>query len=138
MDVSTRTVLAVLAIAGALAFALFQRAQSAALSGPPPEGARYRVGGGGGAGTLELKVPLREGTFTFAPQVAASDRELVLEAVASSRPEARRLVAMVDGLVDVSVGSAGSGAAGRTMIGGARYPVTLDLGAAWERGRSAP
>jgi hypothetical protein len=134
MEVSPRTVLAVLAIAGALAFALSQRAQTAALDGPAPDGARYRVAGGGGAGTLELKAGLRDGTFTFAPEVSPADRALVLKAVASSRPEARRLVAMVDGLVDLSIGSAGDGAAGRTVIGGARYPVILDLAGAWQRG----
>ncbi len=134
MDVTPRTVIAVLAIAGAVVFALSQRAQTAALNGAPPGGARYRVGSGGGNGTLELKGGLRDGSFTFAPQVVPADRELILGAVASSRPEARRLVGLVDGLVDISVGSAGDGVAGKTMTGGTRFPMILDLAATWQRG----
>lgn len=134
MEVTPRTVIAVLAIAGAVVFTLSQRAQTAALNGAPPEGARYRVGSGGGNGTLELKTGVRDGGFTFAPQVFPADRELILKAVASSRPEARRLVGLVDGLVNISVGSAGNGAAGKTMTGGTRYLVILDLAATWQRG----
>jgi hypothetical protein len=51
----------------------------------------------------------------------------VLAAIAAARPEARRLIDLVDGLVDVHVGAAGPGAAGVTHVGGPRYEVTLDL-----------
>ena len=132
MDVSPRTVAAVIVIAGAAMFGVFDRAQTAAPRGPAPNGARYRLHGGGD-GTIELNAKIRAATFTIAPGTAPSDRELVLEAVASSRPEARRLIELVDGLVDVSVGDAGSGAAGKTMIGGARYPMILNVRAAWQR-----
>lgn len=131
---SPRSAVAVLVIVGAVVFGLFQRAQSAALGGAPPDGARYRLDGGGGTGTLELTSELRDGTFTFSPQVVPADRELILAAVASSRPQARRLVGLIDGLVDISVGAAGAGAAGRTMIGGHRYPMILDLAGTWRRG----
>ena len=65
----------------------------------------------------------------FAPTVAASDQQAVRDAVAAARPEARRLVELVAGLVTVSVGSPGRGVAGlmRTAPGGA-YSVMLDLG----------
>ena len=133
MDVSPRTAAAVIVIAGAAIFGVFDRAQTAAPRGPAPEGARYRLHGGG-KGTIELSDQIRAATVTFAPGTAPSDRALVLSAVASSRPEARRLIGLIDGLVDISVGSPGEGAAGRTMIGGPRYPMVLDLAGAWQRG----
>ena len=135
MDLSPRNVVALLILGGVLVFAVSQRAQNAALAGPPPDGARYRVdGGSGGAGTIELGRELRDATFTFAPQTLASDRELILAAVATSRPEARKLVEIVDGLVDISVGDPGGGNAGLTMIGGTRYPVTLNMAGTWQSG----
>jgi hypothetical protein len=59
--------------------------------------------------------------------VAPADRAAVLAAVGSARPAARRLIDLVDGLVDVHVGPAGPGAAGVTRISGPRFDVTLDL-----------
>ena len=84
MDVSPRTAIAVLVIVGAIGLGTFERAQSAALGGPAPDGARYRISGGGGSGTVELKSELRDATFTFAPEVRPADRELILASVAGA------------------------------------------------------
>jgi hypothetical protein len=75
-----------------------------------------------------LPAATRAATFRFAPGTAPADRAAVLDAVARARPEARRLVGLVDGLVDVRIGATGQpGAIGLTQPG-PRYAVTLDLG----------
>jgi hypothetical protein len=76
----------------------------------------------------------RAATFTFASSVAPYDRQVVLDAVAGARPDARRLVAAVDGLVDLSVAPAGDGAVGTTQRIGTRFEVVLNLGAAARAG----
>ena len=71
----------------------------------------------------------RAATFRFAPGTADADRAAFLAAVADARPPARRLIGLVDGLVDVHVGPTGRpGALGLTESGGPRYDVTVDLG----------
>jgi hypothetical protein len=70
----------------------------------------------------------------FAPGVVPSDRQLVLGAIAGARPEARRLVDLVDGLVTVDVGGANSSAGdavGVTRSGPGGFQVTLDLASVW-------
>jgi len=70
----------------------------------------------------------------FAPSVAPSDRQLVVDAIAAARPEARRLIAVVDGLVTVEVGPiAGNGgdAVGLTSGTSGGFLVQLDLGRVW-------
>lgn len=72
----------------------------------------------------------RAATFTFAPGTADADRQAVLRAVADARPEAQRLIAAVDGLVDIHVASTEQGVVGTTQSSGNRYTVTLNLGLA--------
>jgi hypothetical protein len=72
----------------------------------------------------------RAATFTFAPSVAPYDRQVIVDAVARATPGARRLVAAVDGLVDLDVAPAQAGAVGTTQQQGARFEVVLNLGAA--------
>ena len=69
----------------------------------------------------------REATFTFGPEVAPLDRQAILTAVAAARPEARRLIDLVDGLVTVHVGPTGASAVGLTSAGPKGYVVTVDL-----------
>jgi len=69
----------------------------------------------------------RARTFAF-EGVAPGDREAVLAAVAGARPEARRLIGAVAGLVTVRVGTAGDTAAGSTQTTQLGYDVVLDLG----------
>ena len=72
----------------------------------------------------------RAATFTFAPSVAPYDRQVIADAVARATPGARRLIAAVDGLVDLDVAPAQAGAVGTTQQQGARFEVVLNLGAA--------
>src|SRR4051794_22013364 len=70
----------------------------------------------------------RAATFRFAPGTAVADRDAVLAAVAAARPPARRLVGVVDGLVELRVGPTGEpGVLGLTEGRNGRYTVTLDL-----------
>jgi hypothetical protein len=111
------------------------------LSAPAPvradvAGARYRLDAAsakrGGARLLPDSV--RRATFSFDPMVAPADRQAFLAAVASARPEARRLIGMVDGLVVVGIGSTGvAGAIGLTEDGASGYRVTVDLGLVVQR-----
>ena len=93
------------------------RAQQGTAAGGPADGTRYRME------ALAPAAPLR-----FAPTVAASDQQVVRDAVAGARPEARRLVELVAGLVTVSVGAPGPGIAGEMRTTQAGYDVQLDLG----------
>jgi hypothetical protein len=67
------------------------------------------------------------GGFTYAPDVSPGDRALIEAAVASARPEARRLIDLVDGSVTLHSGAAGPDAAGTTTDYGDRFDVVLDL-----------
>jgi hypothetical protein len=93
------------------------------------DGARYRMPGAGSspAGARTLPADVQQAPLTFDAGVAPADRAAVLGAIAGARPEAQRLIGLVDGLVDVHVGAAGPGAVGVTRIGGARFDMTLDL-----------
>lgn len=67
--------------------------------------------------------------FTFGPSVTEADRAAVLAAVSSARPEAQRLIGLVDGMTTVEVGPAAGGrAAGTAADLGDRYELRLDLG----------
>ena len=81
------------------------------------------------AGAPAISAADRAATFRFAPGTAPADRAAVLATVADARRPARRLVGLVDGLVEVRIGS--TGAAGVLVLTegrGGRYTVTLDLG----------
>jgi hypothetical protein len=62
--------------------------------------------------------------------VAEGDRRAVLGAIAAARPDARALIDVVDGLVEVHVGPLDGHAIGLTETSGrtSDYQVTLDLG----------
>jgi hypothetical protein len=95
-------------------------------SGAPVDGARYRLTAGAardaGVRRLPAPAPLR-----FAAGVAPGDRRAVLDAIAAARPEARRLVALVAGLVTIAVRPLGAGHAGETRSAADGYDVVLDL-----------
>jgi hypothetical protein len=77
----------------------------------------------------------RHADLTFDQSVSQPDRALVQREIALARPEARRLIGIVDGLVTVAVGSATNGgpdAIGLTQTTRDGYLVTLNLGGAWE------
>ena len=82
------------------------------------DGARYES-----AAALPAPASIR-----FEGAIAASDQQIVRRVVAEARPEARRLVELVAGLVTITVGRPGArvaGSAGPTADG---YSVVLDLG----------
>ena len=84
----------------------------------------------GGRQVGQISDTERAATFAFAPDVAPYDREVILAAVARAKPDAQRLVAAVDGLVDLEVAPAQAGALGTTQQVGMRFRVVLNLGAA--------
>ena len=93
-------------------------------------GARYRLDAASAksSGARLLPESARRATFRFDPTVAPADRQAFLAAVATARPEARRLIGLVDGLVVVRIGSTGvPGAIGLTEDGEPGYRVTIDL-----------
>lgn len=113
----------------AVALALFVRGA--------PEGARGRDAGAsgaryaldaGGPQALPPQAPLR-----FAPQIAPSDQQVVLRAISEARPEARRLVELVAGLVMIEVSPSSPGTAGMMIAMNGRYTVVLDLGGVHRR-----
>jgi hypothetical protein len=136
---SSRVLLTVLAIAAALvavqALRVHEQRSRAEASAGEPGGARYRLDAAAARrdGAAVLDARRQAAGFGFAPATAPADREAFLAAVAGARPEARRLVGLVDGLVDVRVGPAGAGRVGTTVVGGDRYPMTVDLAQAWRR-----
>ena len=73
----------------------------------------------------------RAATFHFDPAVAPADRAAFLLAVTHARPEAQRLIAEIDGLVDVHVAATAAGIAGTTQARGSRFAVTVNLGKVW-------
>jgi hypothetical protein len=75
--------------------------------------------------------------LTFSPQVLPADRQLVLRDIAGARPEARRLIDMVDGLVTISVGDTsadGADTVGYTQGTGHGFDVKLNLAAVYQTG----
>ena len=70
----------------------------------------------------------RAASFTFDGGVSEADRAAIRSAVAGARPEAQRLVDIVDGLTTVTVGKVDGGAAGAATDFGDRYELRLDLG----------
>jgi hypothetical protein len=133
MQLSPRTYLPLLAIAGLALLLNVVAAPRAQRSAAPADvaGARYRLDAAAAHrdGARLLPASVRRATFRFDPTVAAADRQAFLAAVAAARPDARRLIGLVDGLVDVHVGPAGTpGAIGLTEDEEPGYRVTVDLG----------
>ncbi len=73
-----------------------------------------------------IKAEARSAGFTYGASVTPADRAAIEAAVAGARPEAQRLIAVVDGLTTLEVGQA-TGAAGTATDLGDRYEVLLDL-----------
>jgi hypothetical protein len=107
-----RIYLPALAIAGVLALAGIASSQGGerATTGPP------------------ISEQVRRDGLRFDPAIAQADRQAVLAAIASAQPPARKLIDLVDGLVDVYVAPTGGQSVGLTESAGSRYRVTLDLG----------
>jgi hypothetical protein len=119
-------------VAGVAVFGFSHIGRAGHAASAPPSRELYRLvaDGSGRPGTRYLGDGVRRAGLTFAPATADGDRQVVLAAVAAARPDAARLIGLVDGLVDVSVGPVGAGAVGLTHTEpGGRFAVRLDLGA---------
>jgi hypothetical protein len=95
------------------------------------DGARYRLDAASAKrdGAQLLPPAERRAGFSFTPGTAPSDEQLFLDAVAAARPEARRVIGLVDGLVNVRFApTPRPGAIGLTQdAGSGGYIVTIDL-----------
>jgi hypothetical protein len=82
--------------------------------------------------TPKITPAARAGTLRFAPSVAPADRAWILAAIASARPEARRLIAEVDGLIELDTklnvrdGVSLTGGDGVTWMGLGTVGMSLD------------
>jgi hypothetical protein len=82
----------------------------------------------------EITKEVRAAGLRFGASVSPADRRLIEHDIALARPDARRLIAIVDGLVTISVGDTSSGGAdaiGLTEATADGYAVTLNLAAVW-------
>ena len=77
--------------------------------------------------TVDVTAEARAAGLTFAPGVAAGDREWILHAIARARPEAARLIAEVDGLVVVRTFSADGTTLGITRSHDRGFTVDLNV-----------
>jgi hypothetical protein len=68
----------------------------------------------------------RAATFRFAPSVAPADRAWILAAIASARPEARRLIGEVDGAVTITTAGT-ENAMGNAGSDGNGYRIWLNI-----------
>ena len=78
------------------------------------------------SGGPPLTAQQRTGTLSFSG-VNSQDQQVIVDAIHSARPEAQRLIDMVDGAVTVSVMDAGASAAGWTQADQNGYQVNIDL-----------
>jgi hypothetical protein len=79
-------------------------------------------------GPPEISDAERAGTLRFAPGVTPADRAWILGAVASARPEAQRLIAEVDGLVEARTDLNMPPAIGLAHVGPEGISVSFDVG----------
>lgn len=93
-------------------------------------GAMYRLDD---AAADRARVPLLDATtraapLRFAAEASPREQSYVLAAVAGARPEARRLIDLVDGLATVRFGAVSrAGAIGLTSFDGKRFDITIDF-----------
>lgn len=120
MGTNSRAWVVPLVILGLAFAALHLRAHPPARAGAAPD--QRHVG--------QISDAERAATFSFPPGMADADRQAILQAVADARPEAQRLIAAVDGLVDLRVAGTQEGVVGTTQSAGSRFVVTLNLGLA--------
>jgi hypothetical protein len=79
------------------------------------------------SGTAEISDETRAGVLRFAPEVTPADRGWILAAIQSARPEAQRLIAEVDGLVEIRTDLPSGEAIGMAEISGGAAVVSLDV-----------
>jgi hypothetical protein len=85
-----------------------------------------RVKAGAQTGAPEITDAQRAATLHFAPGVTPADQAWILAAVATARPEAQRLIAEVDGLVEVRTDLQMEPAIGLAHVGPDGLSVNFD------------
>ena len=85
--------------------------------------------GAAATGSNELSAETRAATLRFAPDVTPADRAWILGAIQRARPEARRLIDEVDGLVTVRTDLSGAVAIGLAESGPQGMSVNFDVAA---------
>ena len=108
----------VLAVCALAAFGLHKR-QATAAGGP-------------------VSADQRAATLRFAPGVTPQDRAWILAAVGSARPEARRLIDEIDGLVEMRTDLRHDQAIGMAEMHGDSATISLDASAAERRAGRRP
>jgi hypothetical protein len=121
-------VVVLVVVAGALGSSRSHSAAPGYRPRAPVAGADYRLDAATArrVGARFLSEDARRATFRF-DGVAPLDRQVFLSAVAAARPEAQRLIGLVDGLVSVSVGPTGPTALGVTAAYDGAYAMKIDL-----------
>jgi hypothetical protein len=76
--------------------------------------------------TVRVTPAARAAGLRFAPTVTPADRAWVQTAIATARPEARRLIAEVDGMVTVHTGLDDASVMGLTQSGPTGFAVSLN------------
>jgi hypothetical protein len=114
-------VVAAAAVTLALGARLLLQARSAAVPGPPD--------------TTLISAQERAAGLRFAPSVAAPDRAWILAAIGHARPEARRLIAEVDGMVELRTHRGDPLGVTDSTIGRRRASFVIDLDVASLDGR---
>ena len=92
-------------------------------------GIAVRAHGLAAAGEPEITPAIRAETLHFAPEVTPADQAWIRAAIASARPEARRLIDEVDGLVTVRTDLSGTEAIGLAESGPEGMSVSFDVAA---------
>jgi hypothetical protein len=92
-------------------------------------GIAVRAHGLAAAGEPEITPAIRAATLQFAPEVTPADQAWIRAAIASARPEARRLIDEVDGLVTVRTDLSGTDAIGLAESGPEGLSVSFDVAA---------
>lgn len=116
-----------------MAFAIVGPGTNVAPAGAQESGgARYRLDAEAARrdGATLLDRATRDATFRFAEGTAPADRQAFLHAVADARPDAQRLIALLDGTIDVRLAPAAGDALGIAIAGDRRYEVAVDIRAA--------
>jgi hypothetical protein len=91
-------------------------------------GARMKADAGLAAGgVVEISDEQRAAGLRFAPEVSAADRAWILAAIAAARPEAQRLIAEVDGLIEIRTDLAYGPAIGLAQMSSEGAVVSFDL-----------
>jgi hypothetical protein len=83
--------------------------------------------GAAASGSREISDDTRAATLRFAPAVKPEDRAWVLAAIAKARPEAQRLIAEVDGLIEIRTDLPGGAAIGLAQMSMDEAVVSFDV-----------